>query len=276
MYLTPLLLQFKLRYTFVAVCLSATTKNTDVTRFTQTALFKYALPSVHSTGRVAHVYVAIDDDDANFMSWKKTLESFVTVVVAKGKANRIPFNEVTKKAYDDGAEYIVRINDDSRFLTPGWIELGISALKNMNPPNVGVVAPTCNDGKMEIFTHDMVHRTHMDMFGWYYPPVFENWYVDDWITKVYQPNRSIQIPEWRIQHHISKERYVPDAPKRRGLFGMIVDWFFPSRKNELSILDLEIFAGRRKIYDHITKTTKSNKKVISYSLYGNSPRYIES
>lgn len=220
------------------------------------------------------MYVGIDDDDDRLMAWKKVLESFVTVVVASGRANRIPHNEVTRRAYKDGAEYIVRINDDTRFLTPGWIEQGIAALQSMHPPNIGVVAPKCDEGKTEIFTHDMVHRTHIDIFGWYYPPIFDNWYVDDWITRVYEPNRSVLIPEWRVKHHTSKERYVPDSLKRRGLFAVIYDWLFPSNEKTLSSLDMEIFSGRRFLYDYIADTDTPTKQVISYSLYGNSLKYL--
>ena len=87
--------------------------------------------------------------------------------------------------------------------------MGISALKSMKPPNVGVVAPLCKQGNTNIFTHDMVHRTHIDIFGWYYPPKFDNWYIDDWITKVYQPNRSKLIKDWEVYHEVKMTRYSP-------------------------------------------------------------------
>ena len=45
-----------------------------------------------------------------------------------------------------------------------------------------------------IFTQSFVHRTHLEIFGFLYPPVFRNWYSDDWISEVYKP-------DWKIQNH---------------------------------------------------------------------------
>lgn len=35
-----------------------------------------------------------------------------------------------------------------------------------------------------------IYKTHLDIFRYYYSPVFENAWGDDWITKIYNPNRS--------------------------------------------------------------------------------------
>eukprot|EP00529_Nitzschia_sp_RCC80_P035444 CAMPEP_0113458644 /NCGR_PEP_ID=MMETSP0014_2-20120614/10029_1 /TAXON_ID=2857 /ORGANISM="Nitzschia sp." /LENGTH=177 /DNA_ID=CAMNT_0000350175 /DNA_START=741 /DNA_END=1275 /DNA_ORIENTATION=+ /assembly_acc=CAM_ASM_000159 len=41
---------------------------------------------------------------------------------------RIPFNEACQAAYEYGADYIVRVNDDTEFMGAGWITLGVSYL----------------------------------------------------------------------------------------------------------------------------------------------------
>eukprot|EP00555_Chaetoceros_dichaeta_P000279 CAMPEP_0198274172 /NCGR_PEP_ID=MMETSP1447-20131203/59390_1 /TAXON_ID=420782 /ORGANISM="Chaetoceros dichaeta, Strain CCMP1751" /LENGTH=151 /DNA_ID=CAMNT_0043968189 /DNA_START=423 /DNA_END=878 /DNA_ORIENTATION=+ len=107
-------------------------------------------------------------------------------------------------ANDDGAKYMVRINDDTEFLTEGWITLGVRKLLDFHPPNVGVVGPTCLDGNTMIMTHDMVHRTHLEIFDHYYPTVFFNWFIDDWITGVYIPGRSSMLKDWKVAHHVNK------------------------------------------------------------------------
>ena len=48
------------------------------------------------------------------------------------------------------------------------------ALRHMNPPNVGITGPT--GGRRDIFTFEFVHRTHIDIFGFYYPPEFPGAY----------------------------------------------------------------------------------------------------
>lgn len=54
--------------------------------------------------------------------------------------------------------------------------------------------------KLSILTHDCVHRTHLEIFGRYYPAVFKNWFVDDWITEVYMPWSHMLYP-WKVKHH---------------------------------------------------------------------------
>ena len=50
-------------------------------------------------------------------------------------------------------------------------------------------------------THDMFHRTNLNIFENYYPTVFSAWWVDDWITLVYKPSWSKRLPEWEVKHH---------------------------------------------------------------------------
>jgi len=128
------------------------------------------------------------------------------------RPTRIPFNELCQAAYDYGATYIVRINDDSEFSTTGWITMATNALSSFNPPNVGVVGPTCHEGALDIMTHDMVHApTHYSIFDTYYPPIFDNYYVDDWMTHAYGKERTIQLEDWVITHHLTRfwTRYEP-------------------------------------------------------------------
>ena len=165
------------------------------------------------------LYVGIDDDDAFF---QKHLESPPTdwpvtiVTTSPRRLNRVPFNENAAVAYADQAEYYVRVNDDTEFLSPGWLTMGVAALGKMG--NVGVVGPRCDDGNTAILTHDMTHRTHLDMFdGLYYAAEFSAWWVDDWITKVYAPSRMEVLGDWKVAHHIAMHgtRYAVQHNEKR-------------------------------------------------------------
>jgi hypothetical protein len=132
--------------------------------------------------------------------------------------SRIPFNEMLKVAYDMGSEYMIRINDDSEFITGNWSSLAVHKLASLDPPNVGVVGPTCKEGNTYILTHDFVHRTHMDIFkGVYYSKVFGNWWIDDWITWTYVPRRMRKLDNWVVKHHVNHHgtRYRVDGTKQR-------------------------------------------------------------
>ena len=147
------------------------------------------------------------------------------------RPNRIPFYELCQAALDYGATYIVRINDDTEFATTGWITAAMSALKSFSPPNVGVVGPTCKQGNQNIMTHDMVHApTHLSIFDTYYPKEFDNYYVDDWITRVYGKDRTMQLKDWEVVHHYQvfwqwsvSQRYKPTYNQDKLLDNLVME-----------------------------------------------------
>ena len=118
-------------------------------------------------------------------------------------------NDAMLEAYLDDVDYFYRVNDDTRMLTGGWTEKFISTLENYDPPRVGVVGPKHTGGNVGILTYDFVHRTHVDIFGFYYPHVFTDWWGDTWITRVYKPNRSTKLQEVHLAHTLGLgQRYV--------------------------------------------------------------------
>ena len=197
------------------------------------SLSKLMLPSLLKTmedDRFDYVLlVGIDDTDSfwndptnqermqNMANEKKLEVQFHSFPQPK-TGHRIPLNEICKAACDAESDYIVRINDDTEFITPFWSSLGIKKLRSFDPPDVGVVGPTCLQGNLEILTHDMVHRTHLDIFDTYYPPDFRNWYVDDWISLVYGRGRTRVLRKWEVKHHIGYHgtRYVSHEPNLEG------------------------------------------------------------
>eukprot|EP00957_Ditylum_brightwellii_P139385 10622546-Ditylum_brightwellii.AAC.1 len=154
-----------------------------------------------------------------------------------------------RQAYADGAEYLVRINDDSEFVTSGWVSKAVAKLASYSPPNVGMVGPDCHEGNREISTHDMVHRTHLDIFDHYYPEVFSARRIDNWISKVYGTKRSTKMLDWRVKHHIYRNgtRY---AVQRR----------------EKQLLEGELEKGAAKIEAWLSKTDKDNPTMTNHSL----------
>lgn len=160
------------------------------------------------------------------------------------RPNRIPFNELCQAALDYGAEYIVRINDDSEFVTTGWITAATNALTSFSPPNVGVVGPTCSQGNQNIMTHDMVHApSHLSIFDTYYPKEFDNYYVDDWMTHVYGKERTRQLDDWEVVHHYQvfwqwsvSQRYKPTYHQDKLLDNLVMEG---TKKLESALSEME-------------------------------------
>lgn len=204
--------------THIAICTASkslehwkTIKQTSITTLLIPSIIKTITEKEMRDNNVT-LYIAVDDNDQFWLEHHPYLHTIVKdgvhlsvkILNVKNVPNRVPFNDVTTKAYEDGAEYIVRVNDDTEFITSGWITQGIEALRAFSPPNVGVVGPLCREGNTAILTHDMVHRTHLQIFETYYPPVFHNWWLDDWITRVYEPDRSRVLKTWVVKHHTDK------------------------------------------------------------------------
>ena len=251
--------------TVIAVCASTTSRGLQPSVLEQLSLFRLALPSLVATFRQGAssepvpelwVYVAYDVGDMFYDSAARELDvrawldtHLVGPLAAAGvraqhallrfeNALRKPgpiFNFMMAAAAEDGADYLYRINDDTEFETP-WVGLALSTLRGYSPPNVGVVGPICREGNTRIITHDLVHRTHLEIFDYYYPPVLSDWWMDDWITMVYDERRFTKGP-FVVRHHVSMHgtRYSVDYAHEQKLQG-------------------ELQAGRTQIQAWLTKS----------------------
>jgi hypothetical protein len=222
----------------IAIC-APTHSLSSWVNLSDTSLQTLLIPSIESTVTAGErqiwdirLYLGIDHNDT---FWRAKVRELVAPAWLKvkpgfypGPAHRIPMNEMTRDAYIDGAEYIARVNDDSEFKTSGWISAAVQTLRHRKHPNVGVVGPTMLDCRNRcnqfILTHDFVHRTHLEIFEDYYPGVFDNWFVDDWITRVYQPSHLSVLGTWGVKHHTSahtsqskRTRYEPQHFQERYL-----------------------------------------------------------
>ena len=234
----------------IAVCVCTTSRGFHPSRLEQLSLFRLALPSlmrslnaeVRASG--AHlpfelwIYVAYDagdtfydrpEQEAEIRRWLEQRlvgplkESGIMtqhVLLRFPNAMRKPgpvFNFMTAAAAQDGADYIYRINDDTEFVGP-WVMQAVRTLRGYSPSNVGVVGPICHEGNTAILTHDFVHRTHLDIFEFYYPPILSDWWMDDWITHVYAPSRFTKGP-FLVRHHVSMHgtRYSVDYQHEKQL-----------------------------------------------------------
>mgnify|MGYP001378184514 CR=1 FL=1 len=223
----------KIKKPIIAIC-AATRSVSNWKTVKDTSLQTLMIPSIEKTVSVIdrnkykfHLYLAADHDDNFWLKNKHKIQVpkwlSLHFYFFEGPEHKIPFNKMMRQAYEDGAEYMVRINDDSQFITSDWVSEAVKTLASYVPPNVGMVGPNCKEGNTGIMTHDMVHRTHLKIFPNYYPDVFSAWYIDDWITYVYGKKRSTKIMNWIVKHHIHKHgtRYSVNWSEQKLLQGEI-------------------------------------------------------
>lgn len=91
-------------------------------------------------------------------------------------------------------------------------------MQQFSPPNVGVVGPLHKGGNQVILTYDFVHRTHIDVFGYYYPRIFTDWFADNWMSEIYGAERTLKMPNVKLVHtEEAGQRYSAKAGKQKYL-----------------------------------------------------------
>ncbi|CAH1780348.1 unnamed protein product [Owenia fusiformis] len=253
---------------------------TAINMVSKLPLFKSLLPSFCKTaskGFSYYFYLAYDHNDPYF-SLPHSHEMFIKEFnnsVEKGCPSDIQVrvhlvrcchaakpawaqNDAMWEAYLDDIPFFYRINDDSDMLTVGWSEVFIDTLSKYNPPYVGVVGPDHSGGNTAILTYDFTHKTHMDIFGMYYPRVFTDWFADEWVTKVYHPDHSSKRKDIKLKH-------TEEAGRRYDLHLDI------KQKLQTTIESTQRVLKRYIEYRNSKEPTKdpNKQKIISMALYRN-------
>ncbi|KAK2169975.1 hypothetical protein LSH36_5g04040 [Paralvinella palmiformis] len=169
-------------------------------------------------------------------------------------------NDAMMEAYLDGVDFFYRVNDDSEIQSAAWTEAFIRTLTSYEPKYVGVVGPKHSGGNTVILTYDFVHRTHIDIFGFYYPRFFSTWWADDWVTKVYQPGRSTKLSNILLKHTMRLgQRYQ-------------VDYSVSKKVTQYIGEDKKILQRYLKAKMMKNPPEADGTKIISFSLYGKDPK----
>ena len=214
--------------------MSSTTRGINPTSLSSLSLFSLMLPSLARTVEPGFRYrvVIIHDvgdafyeDDGTYAAIEDWFNSRIAhplaaadievqlLMVSFTNTERKPgpaFNVMLRAAADFGAEWFYRINDDSEFVAPWAVDFTTTLLALGQP--YGAVGPLCKQGNTDILTHDFVHRTHLDIFETYYPPALVDWWMDDWISRVYGASRTVKVNSAEIIHHTDNHgtRYQVD------------------------------------------------------------------
>ncbi len=174
-------------------------------------------------------YIGIDYDDKYYHDQKRANElqdyflsrkiniqlKFIITGSKKGHVTDI-WNKLFKVAYEEKNDYFVQLGDDILFMDKGWDDASIKLLKKNN--NLGVVGLFDYTRRKEeklLLTQTFVHRTHYDIFKFYFPSEIENWFCDDWITNIYKSTDDMFITDERISNIGGEPRYkVNNCPAR--------------------------------------------------------------
>lgn len=132
---------------------------------------------------------------------------FIRLDTEKGHVTKM-WNILAMRAYNDGFDYLYACGDDILFNKMGWVDSCIETLLKNN--NIGLTGPLTINGNNRILTQCFVHRTHIDIFTFFYPEEIKNWYCDNWINDVYGENMTFKLPtdRYTCTNSGGSERYV--------------------------------------------------------------------
>jgi hypothetical protein len=138
------------------------------------------------------------------------------------------WNILHKIAFDEGFDYFYQLGDDIQFLSGGWVTQFIKLLSN----NIGIIGGyDINPSRpKDLITQSFTNRKHMEIFGYYYPEIFTNWYSDNWIQRVYE-EKSIFASDIKIKNAGGNPKY--------------------SINNRSDVLENEIMIGKEKIKKYL-------------------------
>ena len=231
----------------IAVIIPVTSNKCNFISFKDTDLFNILFKSFFTTYNLNleyKFYLGIDSDDKFYQDntvqndinkfinvMKNTSIEFLTIDSSnKGNVCFI-WNELFKKAYIDNYDYFVQIGSDIYFQDKDWVNACIDILKQNK--DIGVVGMTDQGRKKynpndTLLTQSFVSIKHMEIFGFYYPHEFKNWFIDDWISEIYEKsNKKFIIP-----HRI----YNCGGPPRYNVYGnrSLCDKLLIKYKNNIS------------------------------------------
>lgn len=204
----------------IGILIPTTNKGKEWTRAEDTFLWNKTLKTLLNITNSKHTIVFYIGVDTNDKIWLKK-NNYETVLKLKEKRDNIEFkffkminidpghvtemwNRLYLHAYRDNCDYFLQCGDDIDFLTTNLLDDCICILKMHN--NIGLTGPISENPT--ILTQTFVSRKHMEIFNLYFPPQIKNWYCDDWINHVYQPNYYYPLLNHKCKNCGGNPRYT--------------------------------------------------------------------
>jgi hypothetical protein len=205
----------------IGLIIPCTSKNREWSFMKETYFYNLTFKTFLSTYSPEHeyvFYVGIDHTDHLFNNLAEQAEiqkftrvfknitiKFIVLHVKKGHLTKM-WNQLFTCAYDEGCEYFYQCGDDIEFTTKGWVNDSINELQKNN--NIGITGPVNNNHF--ILTQAFVSRTHMQIFGYFFPENIINWGCDDWYNHVYKPDYFYPLKQHYCSNMGGKPRYNVD------------------------------------------------------------------
>ena len=199
----------------VAFLIPSTSNNRDWNNIHETYLFKILLPSLSKMKCLSKfkVFVGYDIDDKIYS--KQRINKYENIDIEwigvegfKGNPCGI-WNILGEVAMNQGYEYFKVLGDDIQIPEDNWLDRFLVNLHLNN--KIGFCSGWSNNDNIP--TQFLIHKTHIDIMGFIYPPSIHNWFCDDWMYGVYPDKFRYWNKEDKLLNCGGDPRYKPKDDK---------------------------------------------------------------
>ena len=142
------------------------------------------------------------------------------------------WNELSKKAVQDGNDYLFVCGDDIVFpKQKEWLGVMIKKLKSNN--NMGIAGGDSGNPNLPM-TQFLISKKHLEIFDFVFPSMIHNHYCDNWILEVYPKKYIHYCEQYKLLNMGGQPRYTPKDDK--GLYKMLVKRYRPNFIRYISLI----------------------------------------
>jgi len=168
------------------------------------------------------VFVGFDSDDAiysvlenrlkfNAVFDKFKIEWYEFDGSYKGKPTWI-WNSLGDIAVNKGFEWIKALGSDIAMPKDRcWLGKMINDLKKSK--KMGIAGGDSGNPNLPM-TQFLIHKTHIQIFGWIFPPQIHNYFCDNWIQEVYPKKFIHYSPQYKLFNLGGSPRYDPKNDRK--------------------------------------------------------------
>jgi hypothetical protein len=195
-----------IEYMKISFLVPSTTNKRDWKCAEQTYLWQILCQSLedNTPDHQIKIFVGYDSDDPIYSIAQERLKfsavftkfkiEWFPMYNLKGELSQI-WNKLGEEAIKQDYKYFKIMGDDIQMPNDKvWLGAMINKLKKNN--NIGWSAGFSNNNR--IATQFLVHKTHYDIFGFFYPVEIKTWGVDDFLHNVYPE----KFRNWMKQYHL--------------------------------------------------------------------------
>jgi len=201
----------------VCFLVPSTTHSTDWTDIKETHLYRTLLRSLdeHCPNFDISVFIGYDSDDPIYSIFEN--RQVINAVFLrfqiiwfeqepeKGNVVKI-WNSLGEQAIDHRFEYMMVLGDDIELPKDrNWLRVFQKDLKKNH--HVGWSAGWSNNDA--IATQFLIHKTHIDIFGFIFPPSLRNWFCDNFLNDVYPDKFKSWRKNYKLLNVGGQPRYNP-------------------------------------------------------------------